>query len=105
MGPRVGHGRQSGAPPAEDRRNIDETTDDRWDEVSSAGDGHSCFFITLRGSEHQQTTKASNSQIYNKVVSEVPYIDTGNNVSSYFRSAANRVNVSILGHVRAAISH
>ena len=32
------------------------------------------------------------------------YIFTGNSVTTYFRSAANRMNVFILGHVWVAIS-
>ena len=32
------------------------------------------------------------------------YTSTGNDVTSYFRSAANRINVCILGHVLIAIS-
>ena len=56
-----------------------------------------------------KTTEASNQQpsnpqIYTDIFMSVLSIHTENNVINYFRSAANRINVFIFGHVRVAIS-
>ena len=57
------------------------------------------FFFNI-----SETTRTSNFKIYRKVALDSLYILTGNDVISYFRSAANRINVVILGYVRVAIS-
>ena len=44
------------------------------------------------------------SQIHAKFVSEGLYVLAVNDVIRYFRSAANRINVLILGHVLVEIS-
>ena len=49
-------------------------------------------------------TKANNPQIYTRVITGSIYIPIGNNVISYFRSAANCINIAIWGHVLIAIS-
>ena len=51
-----------------------------------------------------ETTKHRSIKIYYQVAFDGLYILTGNVATSYFQSAANRINVSILGHVWAAIS-
>ena len=51
-----------------------------------------------------ETTKASNFKIKHNIALYSPYSFTGNEVTSCFRSAANRINVFTLGHVRVAIS-
>ena len=51
-----------------------------------------------------ETTRVSNFKIYHNVAHDSLYIWTGNVVAIYFRSAANGTNVSILGHVRVAIT-
>ena len=51
-----------------------------------------------------ETTKASNFKIYHNVAHESLYISTGNDITIFFRSAANRTDVSILGHVQVVIS-
>ena len=51
-----------------------------------------------------ESNRASNFKIYYKVAHDSLYILIGNDVIIYFRSAANRTNVPISGHVRVAIS-
>ena len=51
-----------------------------------------------------ETVRASDLKIYHMVAHDSLYIFTGNDVINYFRSAGNCTNVSILGHVRVAIS-
>ena len=51
-----------------------------------------------------ETAEASNFKISHSITLDGLYIFTENNVTRYFRSAANRINVFILGHVRVAIS-
>ena len=50
-----------------------------------------------------ETTRASNFKMYRNVSLDSLYISTGNDVTIYFRQAANHTNVSVLGHVRVAI--
>ena len=51
-----------------------------------------------------ENARASNFKIYHNVAHDSLYILTGNDVAVYFWSAANRTNMSILGHVQIAIS-
>ena len=52
-----------------------------------------------------ETAWASNSKIFHHQPSiDSLYISTGNNVVTYFRSAANRINVFIVDHVLVSIS-
>ena len=51
-----------------------------------------------------QITKASTFKIYHNVALDSLYISTENYVTSDFQSAANPMDVFILGHVRVAIS-
>ena len=44
------------------------------------------------------------SQFYGDIHTDIVYSHTGYDVIIYFRSAANRKNVKILGHIRVAIS-
>ena len=48
-----------------------------------------------------EITSASNSNIYHNVAHDSLYISTRNDVTICFLSAANRTNVSLLGHVRS----
>ena len=50
-----------------------------------------------------ETTWASNISIYHNVSLESRYISTRNDVTGYLRSAVNRINMFILGHVHVAI--
>ena len=60
---------------------------------------HERIYFNISG-----TIAASNSKIYPNVEHDSLYISTGNDVTIYLRSAANRTNVSILAHVQVAIS-
>ena len=51
-----------------------------------------------------EITRASDFKIYYHVTLDSLYILTGSYTIMYFWSAANRINVLILGHVRVAIS-
>ena len=51
-----------------------------------------------------ETANASIFKIWYDIALDSTYISTGNDVTSYFRSAENGINVFILGHVRVAIS-
>ena len=54
--------------------------------------------------DNRRTTEGSNTLIYRDILSEDVYISTGNDVTNYFRSDANRIIVFIFGYVRVAIS-
>ena len=54
--------------------------------------------------DNRRTTEGSNTLIYRDILSEDVYIPTGNDVTNYFRSDANRIIVFIFGYVRVAIS-
>ena len=51
-----------------------------------------------------ETIRASDFKISHSVGLDSLYIWTGNDVTSYFRSAANRIDVLILGHVWIVVS-
>ena len=51
-----------------------------------------------------ETTSASSSKMQHDIALSSLYISTGNNVTIFFRSAENRINMLIFGHVRDAIS-
>jgi hypothetical protein len=51
-----------------------------------------------------ETFRASNFKNYHNVALDSFYISTGNDVTSYFRSAANQTNVQMLGDILVAIS-
>ena len=57
-----------------------------------------CFWYILK------TAGASNLRIYYNIALDSLYISTGDDVIIYFRSAANRINGFIFGHVQVAIS-
>ena len=61
--------------------------------------------LSYNGRVHtiSETARHSNFKIYHNVSQDSLYISTGNHVIICFRSAANRTNVSILGHVRLLI--
>ena len=50
------------------------------------------------------TTNASSLKILHEIALDSLNISTGNDVTSYCRSAENRINVFILGQVRVEIS-
>ena len=58
-------------------------------------------FLFLNISE---TTRANDFTIYHNVAQDSLYISTENDVIIYFRPAANRINVLILGHVLVGIA-
>ena len=60
---------------------------------------HKMFFGIAR-----ETIRASNFKNLTHHSLASLYIFTGKDVTIYFRSAANRINMFILGHVRMAIS-
>ena len=51
-----------------------------------------------------ETTRASNFKMYHNEALDNLYILAGNDVIIYFQSAANRMNVFMLGRVGVAIS-
>ena len=51
-----------------------------------------------------ETSRVCNIKIYHDMALDSLYIWTGNDVITYFWSAASRTNVFILGHVRVASS-
>ena len=59
---------------------------------------HEIFFLNI-----SETTRAINFSNHPNVAHDSLYISTANYVKIYFRSAANRTNVSILGHVRVGL--
>ena len=51
-----------------------------------------------------KTTEDNNPQVSKSLISEGIYIFAGNDVIIYSQSAANSINLFILGHVRVAIN-
>ena len=63
------------------------------------------FFLGEGEADISDTHRASDVKRFRHVsLNYSPYMSTSNDVTSYFRSAANRIDVSMLGHVLVAIS-
>jgi len=60
---------------------------------------HEMIFFNI-----SETIRASDFKIYHNVALDSLYISTGNDVTSYFRSAANQTNVQMFGDILVAIS-
>ena len=58
----------------------------------------------ISSSDISKTVWPRITKFYGDIHTDIVYIQTGYDVIICFRSAANRTNVKILGHVRVAIS-